>query len=721
VHIPRLAGLLLALLALSGLPAAAPTAAAPPAGFDGAVVPGLTNLDQPTAFDFLPDGSMLIATQPGRLLLYQGGALRGAPVFDKAGQICSNFERGLLGVTVDPDFATSRAIFVYYTFNRRNSCEFNGANQPANRVSRLRLTPELTVEREDVLIDNIPSPNGNHNAGDLHVGKDGLLYISTGDGGANAETSRQRYTLAGKILRVTRDGAIPADNPYQGAGTARCNATAEGTVEQALRCQEIFAYGFRNPFRIAFDPNAAGTRFFINDVGAGAVEEISEGRNGGDFGWSCFEGARVNSTSGMCQGVQYSSTVAPAFQYRRDNEKPPSQPAHFDGCASITGGAFVPNGQWPASYDGAYLFGDYVCGRIFARFADGSTSVLESSASSVTHIAFGPDGSSQALYYASRNGRTISRIRYTGATNRSPAAQLTVTPTFGSSPLQVTLDASGSSDPDEGDSIAAYLWRFGDGTTAETTTPTTTYTYRAKGVFTAEVRVRDNRGAVSANPATARVDVDNEPPTATIAAPAAGARFSVGEPITLRGSAVDPEDGALPGARLSWEVRRHHDDHFHPYLSATGAEATLAAPGPEDLAAVDTSWLEVRLTATDAAGRVSEVVTRELRPRIVSLRLETSPPGLRVSVNDSVSTTTLAAPAAVRSWPGWSLTLSAPANQQLGGVTMKLCGWRHGGAPSHAYTTPAADTTLRAIFVPAAETCPAQVGVSRAFLPLVRR
>jgi glucose/arabinose dehydrogenase len=399
---PRsLAAILVAIVLLAGLAPGGTAGAAPPAGFVEEVVPGLDNLGGPTAFAFLPDGAMLIALREGRLLLYQGGTLRPAPVFDRTAATCSNGERGLLGVAVDPQFAANRFVYVYYTFNRANdpSCPTNSANQPVNRLSRLTLSPGFTTAQETVLLDNIGSPNGNHNAGDVQFGKDGFLYVSIGDGGANAETARQLFNLNGTIVRITRDGGVPADNPFQGADTARCN---NGPTAPANRCQEIFAYGFRNPFRLAFDPNAAGTRLFVNDVGAGAVEEISEARGGGDFGWPCFEGTRPNQSGGLCGGVTLDNTVRPSFEYRREGT--------FAGCASITGGAFVPAGAWPDRYDGAYLFADFICGRLFALVQGAPTAeVFDADVGAATHMAFGPDG---ALYYAQFRAGAIYRVRF---------------------------------------------------------------------------------------------------------------------------------------------------------------------------------------------------------------------------------------------------------------------------------------------------------------------
>lgn len=503
-----LARLLLILFLLTSLVVTVPLAAAPPSEFTAETVPGLDRLDQPTAFAFLPGGEMLIATKPGRLLLYRDGTLRDTPVIDRSSVTCANSERGLLGVAVDPQFITNRYIYIYYTFNKFNipSCPTNSSQDPVNRVSRLTLDANLIATNESVLVDNIPSPNGNHNAGDLQFGNDGYLYVSVGDGGRN-DTARQLHNLSGTILRITRDGGIPADNPFLGEGSVRCN---QGSANPGARCQEIFAFGLRNPFRISFDPNEAGTRFYINDVGQSSVEEISAGRASGDYGWNCFEGTRVNSTAGDCAGLTLENTVQPTFQYRRDGEQPPSQPAYFDNCTSITGGAFVPASVWPVRYDGAYLFGDYACRGMFTLFPAGETELFDGNAGRPTHIAFGPYQDTQALYYADFFAGRIVRVRFTGSANRSPIAHVTASPTSGSAPLQVAFDASASSDPDSDDRIAAYLWDFGDGSAPlETTSPTISHEFNTSRVYQVKVRVRDSRGTLSTNLATVQIDVGN--------------------------------------------------------------------------------------------------------------------------------------------------------------------------------------------------------------------
>ena len=114
------------------------------------------------------------------------------------------------------------------------------------------------------------------------------------------------------MLRVTTSGGIPPDNPFQGANSARCNAT--GRSPAGTICQETYAWGLRNPFRLAFDPNAAGTRFFINDVGQNTWEEIDDGKAGADYGWNVREGHCATNSTTDC-GAPPAGMTNPIFDY----------------------------------------------------------------------------------------------------------------------------------------------------------------------------------------------------------------------------------------------------------------------------------------------------------------------------------------------------------------------------------------------------------------------
>jgi len=676
----------------------AAAAAAVPAGFEDTLVASIAS---PTGLAFTPDGRILVTTQPGQLRIVENGVLLPTPALNLASILCTNSERGLLGVAVDPSFASNGFIYLFYTFNKFGACGQNTATTPVNRVSRFTLSTANTVSRssELILIDNIPSPNGNHNGGDVHVGRDGFLYVSVGDGGCDYlrdsgcaglnDASRDLNVLLGKVLRITRTGGIPAGNPFTGTGTARCNTT--GRAAAGVKCQETFAWGFRNPFRIAFDPNDPGTRFFINDVGQNTWEEIDEGRAGADYGWNVREGHCANGSGTDC-GAPPAGMTNPIFDYR-----------HTGTCASITGGAFVPSGVWPAAYEGAYLFSDYVCGAIFTltRNTSGAYSRTEFASGlgedSAVAMAFGPFGGTQALYYTTfGGGGQLRRVAFTG--NRAPVASATATPRSGAIPLTVRFDASASSDAD-GDTLS-FSWAFNDGT-AGASGAVVTHTYSAPGRFTATVTVRDTHGA--SDTVSIIIDAGNTPPSPSISSPSSTARFAVGQTIALRGSASDAQDGALPDASLSWTVLLHHNTHTHPFLGpVTGNGITFQAPAPEDLAATTTSFLEIVLTARDSQGATA-TVRRNFQPRLVSLSFASSPSGLTILAN-GVSVTT---PRTITSWEGYRISVAAPTQRDAAGQAWLFSSWSDGAPSSHTIVTPAAATAYTARFVAARTVAPA--------------
>ncbi len=666
---------------------------------------------------FTPDGRMLVTSQGGTLGVYGGaGALLGTQTFP-ASQICSNSERGLLGVAVDPNHAVNRYVYLFYTRRKPGGdCSTASpitATTAVNRVSRFTLPASnvLDLASEVVLIDEMPSPGGNHNAGDVAFGRDGYLYASIGDGGCDYagggcaggnDASRDENVLTGKILRVAvnPDGStsIPATNPFRGADSERCALTGRTVTPGKTRCQETFARGLRNPFRFAMDPNAAGTRFFVDDVGQGTREEIDLGQAGADYGWNCKEGTLV---TGACASVP-PGVVDPVFDYGRGMVPGTSA----SGCASITGGAFVPNGIWPAGYDGTYLFADYVCGWIFRLSAAGPYTAADFATSlggsSATSLAFGPFGTTQALYYTTyAAGGQVRRIAYALPGNNPPVAVASGSPLTGPAPLTVTFSAAGSVDPDPGDTLT-YFWTFGDGSPDQSTASLTIqHTYTASGTYTATLRARDDKLAFSA-PATVLVQPGNTPPVAAIQSPAPGATFAVGQAVTLTGTGTDVQDGTLPASRLAWTVLLHHDTHVHPFLGpVTGNGIVFTAPAPEDLAAAATSYLEVQLTATDFSG-ATHTATRDLLPRKVDLTFATTPPGLSVSVNGFP----LTGPQTVTSWQGWVLQATAPASQTSGPSTFVFSSWSSGAGNPIVITTPAAPATYTATYQPSSDVGP---------------
>jgi glucose/arabinose dehydrogenase len=669
--------------------ALAHAATLPPSGFEDRKV---TAAPQPTALAFAPDGRILITERAGQVRILTAAGLLSNPALDLGLNICLDNERGLLGVAVDPSFAVNHFIYLYYTFKKFGSCDTQTPTVPVNRISRFTLGNNNVVDpaSELVLVDNIPSVSGVHNAGSLRFGRDGYLYASVGDSGCDYandsgcsmlnDSARDLSGLEGKVLRITADGGIPPGNPYRGPGTERCNVN--GRASQGGKCQEIFASGLRNPWQLAFDPNGSGNSFYINDVGESSWEEINLGQAGADYGWNVREGFCARDSTTNC-GPPPVGMTNPLFAY-----------PHQGGCSAVTGGAFVPAGAWPSLYDGAFLFADFGCGQISRLVALGGGSYTQAefatgASGALVAMAFGPSPEGPALYYLSLHPDEIRRVVYTGAPNRRPQAEGSVDPAAARLPASATFSSTGSSDPEGGP--LTYDWNFDDGS-AHSAQANPTHVYNTAGLFHPRLTVRDDAGNRDTVDLTFRAG--DAPPVATISSPTPSQLFSVGERITLVGSATDFEDGTLPDGALIWTVYRHHDFHVHPYVPQTsGNNVIVAAPAPEDIQAADSSYLEIYLTATDSQG-VSKTIMQVLRPKTVDLTFQTNPSGAKVEVAGS----TLTAPQTVTSWAGWNVQVVAPNQTGPAGEPLVFTSWSDGGARSHVITAPSAARTYSATF-----------------------
>jgi aldose sugar dehydrogenase len=202
----------------------------------------LTGLDTPWGIDFLPDGRMVFSERGGRISLLSNGQRRTAAEL----KVNETGEGGLLGIAVDPQFNENRSVFVYYTSGN------------ANRVSRFTLSGD-SLSGESVILDSIPGARF-HNGGSLRFGPDGKLYIATGDA-LQERLAQDRDSLAGKILRINRDGSVPEDNPFGNA---------------------VWAYGIRNCG--AMDWSDAGILYAANH-GPSRRDSILHIQRGGNYGW----------------------------------------------------------------------------------------------------------------------------------------------------------------------------------------------------------------------------------------------------------------------------------------------------------------------------------------------------------------------------------------------------------------------------------------------------
>jgi glucose/arabinose dehydrogenase len=693
-----------------GAPVAPRIAGTLPAGFTGTTV--WEGLGNPTVIRFAPDGRVFVATKGGVIYVFSGLEDTTPTVFaDLRAKVHDFWDRGLLGLALDPGFATGRPyVYVAYSHDTKpwgDTCPDGGTKDGCiidSRVSRLN-----AAGQETVLLEGFCQQFPSHSVGTLAFWTDGKLYLSAGEGahfnfedfgqiasnpchdppapdgaigppdsqgGAlRAQSFRrpagQAVSLDGAILRLDPDtGAAPPDNPASGARA------------------RIVAYGFRNPFRFAFRPGTS--EIYAGDVGWSDWEEInripdvSTVRN---YGWPCYEGPERQPgydafDFDACESLyDDGSAVAPFFAY--DHADPV---VAGDGCgtgqSSMSAIAFYEGSLFPASYAGALFFGDYARGCIWVMrpgaggVPDPATrEPFEVGAAGPVFLTTGPDG---ALYYADLEGGTVRRIGF-----GEPTARIGATPDFGAAPLTVAFDGRSSSD--QAGRALSYAWDLdGDGAYDDSTSATPSYRYDAPGEVRVRLRVTNTAGL---HGRVARTITVGERPDVTISQPTTASRWAVGDTIQFAGSARDGSGALLPASRLVWSLVMRHcsrtdadECHSHAVEDYAGVSSgSFVAPDHEF-----PSHLELSLRATDADG-LSSTATVELAPRTAEIVLATAPAGLMLSFGGE----SLPAPFSRTVLARSAISLNAPSPQSVDGVPYAWTGWSDGLAQTHTLTAPA--------------------------------
>jgi uncharacterized repeat protein (TIGR01451 family) len=711
-----------------------------PSGFqESTAFTGLTN---PTAIEFASDGRVFVAEKRGVIKVFDNLSDPTPTVFaDLNANVYNFWDRGLLGMALDPNFPASPYVYVLYAYDWDPSVPNDvprwgtdgvysdpcptppGATADGcvvtGRLSRLTASGNTMSGSEQVLLTDWCQQYPSHSTGALAFGPNGELYVSGGDGasfnfadygqdgtpinpcGDPPGGSMTPPTAEGGALRsqdvltpsdpTSLDGAILRVNPA--TGDAFPGNPASGPDANASR---IVAHGLRNPFRITVRPGT--NEVWAGDVGWNTWEEIdrvADLQSVKNFGWPCYEG--VGRQSGydnlnlsICENLYAAGSgavVSPYFTYNHSAQVVSGETCPT-GSSSIAGLAFYPvGGPFPDNYDGALFFADYSRDCIWVMFAgagglpDPSTrATFLAPAANPVDLQVGPDG---ALYYPDFDGGTIRRIAYFSS-NQPPIATATATPANGPAPLQVAFDGTGSSDP-EGQALT-YAWDLdGDGQFDDSTASKPTYTYVQPGTYTAKLRVRDAQGA-SADSSAITITANNTPPTATITAPAVGTTWSVGDTITFSGTASDPQQGTLPPSALSWDIVMQHCPstcHPHSITSVIGAGGSFVAFDHEY-----PSYIELRLTATDAGG-LTDTKTLRLDPKTWTLSFATSPSGLQLTVGGTTQTTPFTR-TVIR---GSKNSISAPSPQG----SYEFVSWSDGGAIGHDVVA-TADATYTATY-----------------------
>ncbi len=381
------------------------------------LVPFASGFDQPVAVVSSGDDRLFVVERDGVIrVVQQNGTVLPTPFLEIQARVdSSSSEEGLLGLAFHGDYANNGFFYVNYTNTT------GGIRR--TRVSRFGMTgdPNIADSSSEEILLTIVQPDWNHNAGDLHFGPDGYLYIPMGDGGGagdTADNAQNMGLLLGKIIRIDVNSGTGSSPDCLGLGTGSytipdSNPFLDGSGGS---CDEIWAVGLRNPWRVSFDRLTGD--LFIADVGQGSWEEIDfqpAGSPGGEnYGWRCYEGNHPYNTAGCGAITQY---TFPIFEY-----------PHSMGGEAVVGGFVYRGSLFPNMY-GRYFFTDNALGTIWDTIPDGLggwDTTPHTNLPSGEFTTFGEDSSGE-IYLASYSDGTVYHL-VDGSPAPTPSLQPTATP-----------------------------------------------------------------------------------------------------------------------------------------------------------------------------------------------------------------------------------------------------------------------------------------------------
>jgi glucose/arabinose dehydrogenase/regulation of enolase protein 1 (concanavalin A-like superfamily) len=595
-------------------------------------------LKDPIVFAFAPNGDIYIGEQQGTILIYRNGAILPTPL----GTISTDGtnEKGLLGLALDPNYASNGYIYVSYTTLDEHAqlSRFTVQNGAIN------LSSEIVFMRGNQL------QNPHHSGNDLHIGPDGKLWWSVGDNVPAISNAQTLTNIYGKILRFRLDGSIPSDNPF---------LHVPGAVPA------IYAYGLRNPWRFTFLPNG---KAMTEDTGSSYWEELNTIQAGGNYGWDFFEG-----NCGSCGDIN------PAYAY-----------GHLPNDGAAAAIAAYSGSVFPKQYDNVVFFGDYNRQDVEAVAFDPtynteiSDTVFDNAAGTICDLQEGPDGN---LYFVSIFNGTFTEIYTTGPF--PPTASISSSPNAGLAPLSVQFSSAGSSDP-YGLSLS-YSWDFGDGSPTSTSA-NPSHIYTTNGTYTATLTVSNGTQTASAS---IQVVVGNTPPTASITSPAVNATYNGGDTISFSGTATDAVDGTLPASDYTWQVDFYSNGVTQPFYSyevpnpfygpVSGVKSGTFQI-PKDLSNNASTFYRITMTVVDSHG-LQTVVTRDIHANQTNWSVNTNVPGAAYVVDGTWHT----GPYSTADGVGIQHVLTGVPLQTISGVRYRFNGWADGSALTDSFTNNASN------------------------------
>jgi uncharacterized repeat protein (TIGR01451 family) len=746
--------LIAAVLLLTGGLAAAGTL--PPNFQETTVFSGLVS---PTVVKFAADGRVFVAEKSGLIKVFASLSATTPTIFaDLRPRVQDYWDRGLLGLELDPAFPIRPYVYVLYALDKNpadpaatvptwgDDCPSPpGANSSGctvlGRVSRLDASAPWPVQStEFVLLDGFPQQFPSHSVGGLAFGPDGALYVTGGEGanfidvdygqfgGANGPGPGQHVPVnplgdppggigaalsppfaQGGALRaqsvrrpagqpVTLSGVMLRIDPNTGAGLP--DNPLAGSADQNAR--RIVAYGLRNPFRLAIRPGTS--EVWVGDVGWDTTEEINRfdiaAGSARNFGWPCYEGyvpqpAYQAAGLASCLSLAVEGTaVQPHFAYQHYYPIVAGEACQV-GSTSVSGLAFYTSGSYPATYQGALFFTDWSRHCIW---------VMLPNASGV------PDPTRVMTFDSNLPGGSVHL-------ERGPNGDIFYVDLDGGRVQRISYFASNlppvamaTATPTSGTSPLLVQFDASGSTDHEGAPLSYFWDLDGNGTFTDSTAVNPTFTYLTSGKhtatvivtdlvgfAVARVDVyvDNFAPHAAITTPAASVTWKVGDQIFFAGTGTDPEEGALAPSSFKWTLLMHHC----PSTCHIHTIQSWNGVAGGSFSAPDheyPSWIELTLTVTDAVG-LSDTTSVVLQPRTVTLTFDSVPSGMLVALGAAASPTPFARTVIV----GSNTSVSAQSPQTYNGETYAFSSWSDGGQATHQLPAPATPLTLTATYAPA--------------------